>query len=100
ATMVLDQELQAGQYALVGFLPSSATIIAARSLIPGQVYRPGVPGQVGLEAAARDFHPDFVEDFGGYEMGRFSNEAIPEIQFLAGAADAVLTVIFMLVKVG
>lgn len=99
-SMTLEKELQAGQYACVGFLPSSATLIAARLLIPGQVYRPGVPGQVGAEEAARDFHPDYLEDFAGYEMGRFSNEAIPEVQFLASAADAAEVVIFLLVKVG
>lgn len=98
-TLTLEKELAAGTYALVGFLAMSATGIAARVAIEGQVNRPGVPVLPGAEEDARDFHPDVIEDFIGYEMGRFTNETIPQVEFLASAGDTAETVIFYLVRV-
>jgi hypothetical protein len=95
-----DLSLEPGIYTLVGFLPISANCIAARALITGQVYRPGMPGLAGTEATAVDF--DAIVDLGimGYAMGEFSHLTFPQFQFLASAADASETVILWVVRTG
>jgi len=98
-TMALDKDLPAGKYALVGFRAISATGIAARALITGQTYRPGVPVLAGTEAAARDFDPGNLEDFNWYNMGEFENITVPQFQFLASAADVAQVAILYLVKI-
>jgi hypothetical protein len=101
ATMVLEKELPAGQYALVGFHAFCATGIAARALIPGQTYRPGVPCIVGAtEGVSKYFDPAYLSLVNWYEMGRFANTAIPQMQFLASAADTDEYGVLYLVKVG
>jgi len=96
--VVLDKELAAGTYALVGFLPISATGIGARALIVGQNYRPGVPVLPGAANTGRDFDMTTMKEVQFYNMGSFTNIAIPQFQFLATAADAAEYVILYLVK--
>lgn len=99
-TITLDSDLPAGQYALVGFYPISAGVVAARAIIPQQVARPGVLGLPGTEAAAADFEAGLMAQIMGYNMGQFSNLQIPQFQFFSISADTAETVIMNLVKVG
>lgn len=87
-TLTLDQELPAGEYALVGIWGFGATAIACRAILPGANYRPGVPCTAAAsEAAARFSNAEFYRSFQGYEMGRFTNRQIPQLEFFASAAD-------------
>jgi len=100
-TLTLDQELPAGEYALVGIFANSATGIACRAIIPGQQNRPGVPViAAASEAASRFSNAEFLKPFIGYEMGRFSNRQVPQLEFLALAADTAQTGLLFIVKVG
>ena len=95
-----EVQLEAGVYSLVGFVPISAGAVAARAIIPGQVWRPGVPAIAGSEPSALDFEHDLFRVLPLYEMGRFSHLAIPEFQFLSKSADTTEVVYLYLVKVG
>jgi len=95
-----EVQLEAGTYALVGFIPISAGCIAARVIIPGQVWRPGVPGIAGSEPSALDFAHGLYDKLPTYEMGRFAHISIPEFQFLSSSADTSEVVYMKLVKVG
>jgi hypothetical protein len=90
--------LEAGTYALIGFLPISSGCIAARAIITGQVWRPGVAGVAGTEAAAKKLEPDYLKQLQGYLMGTFSHINIPVIQFLSSSADTSEVVYLFLVK--
>lgn len=98
--LTLEQELPAGRYAAVGFIPMGVSVIAARLVIPGQGNRPGMPGLIGAGEAISlnaDFGP--VEKLMYYNMGEFTNTALPQLEYLAAAADTAQTVYFQLVKV-
>jgi hypothetical protein len=99
-TPVLEKDLEPGRYQLAGFLPSSATIVAARALITGQVSRPGMIGIQGAEAVARHFLPHYLDKLMFYNMGEFSHTNIPQFQFLATAGDTSEVVILYLVRTG
>lgn len=96
----LDQALEPGEYALIGFLPISTTCLAARALITGQVYRPGVPGLPGAESAAREVELGQIYQTMFYDMGHFDHLTIPQFQFWASAADAAEVVLLFIVKTG
>ncbi|MEM2498365.1 MAG: hypothetical protein QXR81_08320 [Candidatus Nezhaarchaeales archaeon] len=99
--IVPDIALEAGTYALVNFYAYSANAIAARVLISGQVWRPGLPALSGdSEDAALRFNPKIFELTSFYEMGRFTHMTIPEFQFLSAAADTSEVVYLDLIKVG
>lgn len=98
-TMTLEKALEVGTYALVGFIPISANALAARAIITGQVYRPGVPAIAGSEPGARVLSDKYLKDLQFYEMGRFTHLTIPQFQFLASAADTSETVYMFIVKV-
>jgi hypothetical protein len=98
-TFTLEKELEKGDYALVGFHAWSATGIAARVIIPGLSYRPGVAMIAGAtESVCRDFDPQYLKD-SLYEMGRFPSTSFPQFQLLASAADAASQIVALLVKV-
>lgn len=96
--LTLDKELDAGTYALVGFLPISATGIGARAHMVGQNYLPGVPVLPGAANTGRDFDMTTMKTVQFYNMGSFTNIAIPDIQFFASAADTDEYVILYLIK--
>lgn len=93
-----DQSFEPGDYALIGLIANSATVVMARALFQGQAWRPGVPGIAGAEADAKDFDPAVLWPFGGYDMGRFTHREIPQIQFFCTAADAAERVYLVSVK--
>jgi hypothetical protein len=97
--VIPEVQLEAGTYALIGFIPISDGCIAARVIIPGQVWRPGVIGIAGTEPSALDFENKLFDKYPKYEMGRFSHITIPEFQFLSKTADTSEVVYMYLVKV-
>jgi hypothetical protein len=96
--ITLDSSLPVGNYALVGFLPISAGIIAARVLISTQNNRPGMLGLPGSESAAGDFDPLTYARIMNYDMGHFSNRNVPQFQFFSISADTAETVFLYVVK--
>jgi len=94
-----DVSLEAGEYALVGFIAISANAIACRVIIPGQVWRPGLPAFPGTETQALSASTEYFKLFTPYEMGRFDHLHIPEFQFLANGADTSEIIYMYLVKV-
>jgi len=104
-TPVPDFALEPGQYTLIGFVPISASAVAARAVITGQVYRPGVLGLAGTEQAASDFDnnaftADPITSLIGYDMGSFNHLNFPQFEFLANAADVSETVYLYVVRIG
>lgn len=99
-TLTLDNDLEPGRYALVGFEAISATIIAARVLFQGGGFRPGVLGLPGTEAIATDFESTARNVYKWYNMGEFTHITIPQIEFLAAAADTAETVFLYSVRTG
>lgn len=99
-TLTPDSTLPPGQYACIGFVPISATGIAARMLINQQVWRPGMPVMGGTEAAAAEFNDEKLRQLMNYNYGAFSHINFPQFQFLASAADTAETVIMYVVRTG
>lgn len=93
-----DVALEAGQYTLVGFIPISTSIVAARALIPGQVARPGVIGLAGAEATVKQYANTLFDGLVGYAMGSFTHTTPPQFQFLSSASDTAQVVYMLLVK--
>jgi len=94
-----DVALEAGDYALVGLNAISANAIAARAIITGVTYRPGVPALAGTEREVLNHSPDYLREVQLYDMGRFTHITLPEIQFLSSAADTSQVVYLHLIKV-
>lgn len=95
-----ELSLEPGRYALIGFIAISANAIAARALITGQNWRPGMPALTGSEAAAVDFQILNLERLHFEMMGEFTHINPPQFQFLSSAADTSETVFMYVIKVG
>ncbi|MDD3523853.1 MAG: hypothetical protein PHQ41_04050 [Candidatus Cloacimonetes bacterium] len=93
--LTLSQQLRAGTYAIVGMAAISAGAIAARLVIPGSAYRPGV--------IAFDAESDFGTTYGRNgklgSWGTFEHVYPPQIEFLSISADTAETVYLDIVKV-
>lgn len=98
--LTLDSALEPGEYALVGWKAISAGAIAARAIITGQVWRPGLPALAGTEAAAVDHNPTLLDDLMFMNFGIFTHVNIPQFQFLSASADTAETLILYIIKVG
>ncbi len=98
--LTLDSSLEAGTYALVGFIPISTFCLAARAIITGQQNRPGMPGFAASESVGVDFDPARYDEIMYYNMGSFTHITIPAIQFFSSGADTTETVFLYLVKTG
>ena len=93
--LTLTQQLEAGRYALVGARVESATAIAARFVIPGSEYRPGV---IACNAADHADYGIFREGrFGTF--GEFEHTFIPQVEILAGSADTAEVVYLDVIKI-
>jgi hypothetical protein len=94
-----DDAIGAGTYAVVGMRAYSATAIAARLNLKGYPYRMGVlasPSGAGTDTKVLErFRAGRLG-----EWGRFTNQVLPSVEFLAGAADTSEIVYLDLVKVG
>lgn len=96
ATYTFNQPLPAGQYAMVASILASTTAIAHRWTFFGQFYRPGMPSTTALSNPI--FTP--VADLSMGTMGSFMNTSPPNLEVLAGAADASHAGFMYLIKVG
>lgn len=94
ATLTFADTLPPGRYAVVGAYAQSATGIAFRLVLPGQVYRPG-----GLVATTvrQDVGKMFLKGGLG-KWGEFSNDALPELQMFATAGDTAATLFLDIIR--
>jgi hypothetical protein len=87
--------LPQGTYAVIGGEVQSANGLAHRIIFENQYFRPG-----GLSVTSLGNGADKLFRMGGLgTWGRFSSNAFPNIQVLAGAADAAHEVFLDVVKV-
>tara|TARA_Y100000310_G_scaffold179216_1_gene179183 strand:+ start:1122 stop:1907 length:786 start_codon:yes stop_codon:yes gene_type:complete len=96
--VTLEYELPVGTYELVGFVPSSADVIAARALFQGGGYRPGVIGVDGAEDVAQAFGAEYFKGMMWYAMGKFTHQTVPQFQFFSGSADTAEVVMMYYIK--
>ncbi len=96
-SITLDNGLDGGTYAIVGAYAFSASALFFR-FVPrggGNSYRPG-----GFAGQVRDFLPPPGQRNGGWgQWMTFSNTAIPQVEFLATAADTSEEIFFDLMKI-
>jgi hypothetical protein len=98
-TVTPDVQLDAGNYALINFIPYSANCIAARVIVQGQPYRPGVVGLNGAtETEALQFSTEYMNYFEDYNYGVFTHKAIPQFEFLSAAPNTTQVVYMKVVK--
>jgi hypothetical protein len=93
--ITFDQTLPAGKYQIVGFRATSPGMIAARLVIPGFAWRPGVIGTNSLthtEATRFRFGNAGI-------LGEFTHDSPPTVDCLSASADTSQTFWFDLVKV-
>lgn len=96
ANITLDDDLEAGVYAVYGMSCFEASHLAARIVFQNQVERPGV---LANQAATERPFPGFWGGFGA--MGSFYSLVPPFVQGFANAAAAVtLTGYFNAAKIG
>jgi len=90
-----DETLPSGTYRIVGMRAESAGLIAARLVLVGYHYRPGVPGvQTALHKEAEQFRMGRMGVF-----GEFEHTTPPTVDFLSSSADTSEVVLLDLVKV-
>lgn len=94
--ITLDQLLPAGRYALVGLAANSTTMLAARIVFVGGVYRPGV---VATPALGIDTYYRFRYGNLGV-FGEFDHNLVPTIEVFCSAADTAQDFYLDLVKIG
>jgi len=93
--LTLTQQLEAGRYAIVGMYAASAGAIAARLVIPGSEYRPGVI------AATSGKMPGMPEMRYGRttKFGEFEHTFVPQAEFFSASADTTQAVLLDVIKV-
>lgn len=95
ATLTLSQQLRAGTYAIVGLRAYSTGLLAARLVIPGSEFRPGVVGyDLESDYAPEQFRPGAL---GVY--GTFDHRFVPQVEFLSVSADTAETVYLDVIKI-
>lgn len=95
APLTFDENLPRGRYKIVGMKCFSANGIAARALIPGQQWRPGVMSSTLTEEIE---WPGFR--YGGMgEFGEFEDTDALNVEYLAAVADTAETVFFDMIQV-
>lgn len=82
-SLTFDQTLPAGKYRIIGMRAQSAGLIAARLVIPGFAWRPGV---IGFDSNA-DIDPLRFRFGGMGVLGEFSHDSPPTVDFLSSSAD-------------
>jgi hypothetical protein len=91
-----NNNLPNGQYAVIGAVFQSASALAGRIIFENTPYRPGGIAQL----LATDWTDDLFRIGGLGQWGTFHNYAMPQVEFLASAADTAETVFLDLVKIG
>jgi hypothetical protein len=98
-TVTPEVQLDAGNYALINFIPYSQNCIAARAIVQGQPYRAGVLGLSGTsESVALQFSTEWRNYFKDYNYGIFTHKSIPQFEFLSSGADPTQIVYMKVVK--
>ena len=92
--LTFSQQLEAGTYAIVGMRAASAGALAARVVLSGSPFRPGV---VGYDAVS-DMENDIFRNGNLGVFGTFEHSAQPQVEFLSVSADTAETVYFDLIK--
>lgn len=98
-TPIFEYDLEPGTYVLVGFIPISATVIAARAIFTGQAWRPGVPGLISTVPLGCDIGKEFFDGLMWEPLGTFTHISPPQFQFFATAGDTAETIELYLVKI-
>ena len=81
-TLTFSQEIPYGDYRVIGMRAHGAGLLAARLVLPGYTWRPGVPGSVQGQLAAPSFR------MGGMgEVARFNSNQPPSVELLAAAGS-------------
>lgn len=93
--VTLTQQLEAGRYAIVGMKAISAGAIAARLVIPGSEFRPGVIASDVLGAVALT---QFRYAHRG-SAGEFEHTFVPQVEFLSVSADTSEEIYLDIIKV-
>jgi len=91
----LSQQLRAGKYAIVGLRVQSASLIAARLVIPGSSYRPGVLGS----RASAHMRVDVTSTMRLGNWGEFEHTFVPQLEVLSARADTSQTVYLDVIKI-
>ena len=92
--LTFDDQLPVGRYSIVGMRAQSANLLAARLVIPGYAWRPGV---LGCNTAAHREDERFRRGYIG-EFAQFDEVTLFTVDCLAGAADAAEIFEFDVVK--
>lgn len=95
-SLTLGQQLEAGRYAIVGFRAQSATCIAARLVIPGSQYRPGV---VAFDADS-DLDVNVFRNGNLGSWGEFEHTFPPQVEVLTTAAETPDEFYLDVIKIG
>lgn len=95
--LTLDDDLPAGEYAVIGLRVQSATIQLGRLNFVGSdaLWRPGVPGSVLVS----DLSPAMFRHGGMGVFGTFRTTSLPQLEILCNAADTAQVVYLDLVRV-
>lgn len=82
-SITLTQQLEAGRYQVVGMKAISAGAIAARLVLPGSEFRPGV---IAGDSIGDVTIPD--QRYGKHGVfGEFEHTFVPQVEFLSSSAD-------------
>ncbi len=93
--LVFAENLPRGRYQVVGFRAQSASLIAARLVLVGNVWR---PGSLGTNNDRHLEHPMFRHGEAGV-WGEFEDTDIPQVECLAAAADAAEVIYLDLIQI-
>lgn len=91
----LSQQLRAGRYAIVGLRVESSNGNAARLVIPGSAYRPGVLTVRSASAVLVDATTD--RKLGSW--GEFEHTFVPQLEILTASVDTSQVVYLDVVKI-
>ena len=91
----LSQQLRSGKYAIVGLRVESASLLAARLVIPGSAYRPGVIGST----AAYKVIDDVTSNMRLGNWGEFEHTFVPQLEVLTSSPDTAQTVYLDIIKI-
>lgn len=93
--LTLTQQLEAGRYELVGARVESAGAIAARFVLPGSEYRPGI---IACDAIGDTDGGIFREGRFG-KFGEFEHTFPPQMELLSASADTAEVVYLDVIKI-
>jgi len=96
SALTFDDQLPVGRYSIVGMRAQSPNLLAARLVVPGYAWRPGV---LGCNSAAHRDDWRFRQGRSG-EFAQFDEVTLFSVECLAAAADAAEQFWFDVAKIG